>query len=188
MSKLTERLVLGGVALLIGLLLGWMVRGVATYNTATNTVTAYQDWRTACPAASQKQMPCEMVEDILDPKSKGTLARIGITKDNNKQIISFTLPFGVALEAGVGLRIGKDATPQVIQYRTCYQIGCIAQTDFTDKIANAMKNGTEVQMLFAGLDGKPVGAPISLKGYNDARRAYTSGESKRASWFWRLWS
>ena len=27
-----ERLIVGGVALLVGLLLGWMVRGVATYN------------------------------------------------------------------------------------------------------------------------------------------------------------
>ncbi len=33
MKNQTERLVVGGVALLVGLLLGWTVRGVGTYNT-----------------------------------------------------------------------------------------------------------------------------------------------------------
>ena len=108
MSKMTERLVVGGVALVAGLLLGWMIRGPATYNVATQTITTYQDWRTACPAANQKDAPCEMIQDILDPKSKGTVARIAITRDGKKQMIGFTLPFGVALEAGIGLRIGKD--------------------------------------------------------------------------------
>ncbi len=190
MSKLTERLVLGGASLVIGLLAGWMVRGVATFNPAQNTVTAYDDWRTACPAADQKQMPCEMVSEIIDDKNKSTLARVVITRDTankDKPIISFTLPFGVALEPGAGIQIGKDE-PKVIQYRTCYQVGCIAQGDFDEKLANALKSGTEVKLLFAGLDGKPVGTPIPLKGYSKAQHAYSSGESKRASWFWRLWS
>jgi invasion protein IalB len=187
MSKMTERLVVGGVALVIGLLLGWMIRGPVTYNMATQTITAYQDWRTACPAANQKNAPCEMIEDILDPKSKGTVARIAITRDGKKQMIGFTLPFGVALEAGIGLRIGKDPV-KVYQYRTCNQIGCIVATEFDDKLAAQLKATPEVQLMFAGLDGKPVAVPVSLKGYNEAHRAYASAESKRASWFWRLWS
>ena len=52
MNQMNERLAVGGGALLIGLLLGWMIRGVAAYSTTTETVTAFQDWRTACPAAT----------------------------------------------------------------------------------------------------------------------------------------
>ena len=37
------------------------------------------------------------------------MARITITTDkDNKQMMGFTLPLGVALEAGMGLQIGKD--------------------------------------------------------------------------------
>jgi invasion protein IalB len=187
MSKMTERLVVGGAALVIGLLLGWMIRGVASYSPETETVTAYQDWRTACPPAAQKTAPCEMIEDIQDDKTHGTVARVAITRDAGKQMIGFTMPFGVALEPGVGLRIGKNPV-KVIQYRTCNQIGCIAVTELDDKLATSLKSATDAQLLFAGLDGKPVGVPISMKGYNDAHRAYASNESKRANWFWRLWS
>jgi invasion protein IalB len=97
------------------------------------------------------------------------------------------MPFGVALEPGIGLRIGKNPV-KVIQYRTCNQIGCIAVTDLDDKMLASLKGAKDAQLLFAGMDGKPVGVPISLNGYNDAHRAYASEESRRANWFWRLWS
>jgi len=93
----------------------------------------------------------------------------------------------VALEPGIGLIVGKDPV-KVIQYRTCNQIGCIAVAPLDDKLAAALKAATDLKLMFAGLDGKPVAVPVSLKGYNDAHRAYASNESKRASWFWRLWS
>ena len=184
---MTERLVVGAAALVIGLILGWAIRGVASYSTATETVTAYQDWRTACPAASQKQAPCEMLQDVLDDKSHGTVARVAITSDNGKPVIGFTMPFGVALEPGIGLIIGKDPV-KVFQYRTCNQVGCLAVAPLDDKMLASLKGASDAKLMFAGLDGKPVAVPISLKGYNDAHRAYASNESKRASWFWRLWS
>jgi invasion protein IalB len=187
MNQMTERLVVGGAALLLGLILGWAVRGAATYNPAMETVATYQDWRTACPAATAKLAPCEMVEDIVDAKTKSTVARMAISRDGAKPMMAFTLPFGVALEPGIGLVIGKDPV-KVYPYRTCNQIGCVASLDFDDKLQAAMKSGTDMRLMYAGLDGKPIGMPLSFKGYNEARRAYTSGESKRASWFWRLWS
>lgn len=190
MKSTTERLVVGGVALLVGLLVGWMVRGVATYSTQTGTAGVYDDWRTACPAASVKAS-CQMMSDVMDTSAPGAaapLARITITVDNtNKPIMGFTLPFGVALQAGMGLQIGKDPV-KVYQYRTCMNDGCIAVTPFDDKLEKALSGTDDVHLLFAGLDGKPVSVPISLKGYNAARHAYLSTDAKRHSWFWRLWS
>ncbi len=185
MNKMTERLVVGGVALFVGLLIGWMVLGVASYNTATETVTAFQSWRTACPAATQVKQPCQMIQDILDDKTHGTVARIAVSHDGANQVLAFTMPFGVALEPGLGLRIGKDPV-KIVQYRTCNQIGCIATMPLDDKLTASLKGATDVQLLFAGLDGKPVGVPVSLKGYDAAHRAYSTSESKRSSWFCRL--
>ena len=189
MNKTSERLVIGGVALLVGLLLGWMVRGVATYNTAQDTVASYDDWRTACPSAKAKDASCEMSQDVVDDKSRSTIARISIARDlQKKQMMGFTLPFGVALEPGIGLQIGKDPV-KVYQYRTCNTVGCIAVIPADDKMMAALeKPDADIRLLFAGLDGKPVAVPVSVKGFKAAHSAYDSLQAKRTSWFWRMWS
>ena len=185
-----ERFIVGGVALLVGLLLGWMVRGVATYNTHAAQVASYDDWRVACPAAEAKDAACELSSDLIDKSNPNgqVLARATITSDKDgKQLMGFTLPFGVALEAGMGMRIGKEPV-KVIQYRTCNSVGCIATVPFDDALSNSLKNSDDAAVLFAGLDGKPVSVPFSFHGYPKAISAWKGAEAKRHSWFWRLWS
>jgi invasion protein IalB len=187
MNKMTERLVLGAAALVIGLIVGWAVRGVATYNTGTQTVTTYQDWRTACPPATLKDQKCQMMQDVMDTKSGQGVAQIAIGNQDNKDQFVTTLPLGLALEPGVGLVIGSDPV-RVFPYRTCGQGGCIAVLALDDKTETALKSAKDGKILVAGLDGKPVAIPLSLKGYSDAYSSWHSTEAKRTSWFWRLWS
>jgi invasion protein IalB len=188
-----ERLTVGvGVgALLLGLLVGWMVRGVTTYNIHAAEVASYDDWRVACPAADAKESHCEMSTDLVDRNQPNAtaMARMSIATDKDgKQMLGFTMPFGVALEAGMGLRLGKEPV-KVYQYRTCNQVGCIAVTPFDDNIKTALKNNTDdAAVMFAGLDGKPVAVPVSFKGYQKSLSAWRSADARRNSWFWRLWS
>ena len=191
-----ERLIIGGAALLVGLILGWMVRGVATYNVHQASIATYEDWRVACPQAVSDDPAvkdtahCELSTDVVD-KSQGTpsaVARATITTDKDgKQVLGFVLPFGVALEAGMGLKVGKDPV-KVYPYRTCNSIGCIATTSFDDKLATSLKSTDDASVMFAGLDGKPVSVPMSIKGYQQSLSAWKSAEARRNSWFWRLWS
>ncbi|HVW72078.1 MAG TPA: invasion associated locus B family protein [Rhizomicrobium sp.] len=185
-----ERFVVGGVSLLVGLLLGWMVRGVATYNVHAAQVASYDDWRVACPSADQKDAACELSTDLIDKSQPNgaVLARATITTDKDgKQVMGFTLPFGVALEAGMGMRIGKDPV-KVIQYRTCNSVGCVATTPFDDALSKSLSGTDDAAVLFAGLDGKPVSVPFSFHGYKTSLSAWKSAEARRHSWFWRLWS
>jgi invasion protein IalB len=186
----TERLIVGGVALLVGLAAGWMGRGVATYNIHAASVATYEDWRVACPSAETKDVSCEMSTDVVD-RSQGTanaVARAGITTaKDGKEMLSFMLPYGVALEAGMGLRIGKDPV-KVYQYRTCNSVGCLAETPLDPALASALKGADDASLMFAGLDGKPVSVPMSFKGYKQSLSAWQSADHKRKSWFWRLWS
>jgi invasion protein IalB len=188
----TERLIVGGVALLVGLLLGWMVRGVATYNPRAASMAAYEDWRVACPAQDPKDTTssyCSLMSDVIDPQRGQPIAQIVITTDakDKKPLIGFTLPHGVALEAGMGLKIGKDPV-KVIPYRTCTTLGCSATAEFDDKFAASMKGATDAQVMFATLEGKPIGIPMSFKGYGKALSIWKGNDAKRKSWFWRLWS
>ena len=185
-----ERVIVGVVALLVGLLLGWMARGVASYNVHAAQVATYDDWRVACPSADMKDAACELSTDLIDKSQPNgsVLARATVTTDKDgKQVMGFTLPFGVALEAGMGMRIGKDPV-KVIQYRTCNTVGCIATTPFDDTLSNTLKGTDDAAVLFAGLDGKPVSVPFSFKGYQTSLSAWKSAEARRHSWFWRLWS
>lgn len=185
-----ERLIVGGAALLVGLLAGWMIRGVATYNIHTASVSVYEDWRVACPEADSKDSSCELSTDVVD-KSQGTpnpLGRAGVTfAKDGKQMMNFMLPYGVALEAGMGFRVGKEPV-KVIQYRTCNTIGCLAETPFDAPMATALNGTDDAAVMFAGLDGKPVSVPISFKGYKKALSVWKSNEQKRHVWFWRLFS
>jgi invasion protein IalB len=187
-----ERLSIGvGIgALLVGLLAGWMVRGVTTYNVHQASIAAYDDWRVACPASETKDASCELSTDVVD-KSQGTanaVARATITTDKDgKQVLGFVLPYGVALEAGMGLKVGKDPV-KIIQYRTCNTVGCIATTAFDDALSNSLKGTDDASVMFAGLDGKPVSVPMSFKGYQQSLAAWKGSDARRKSWFWRLWS
>jgi invasion protein IalB len=185
MNKLTERLVLGAVALVLGLAVGWAVRGVVSYNPGMESVTAYQDWRVACPPASAKAQNCELQEDVVDSKSGSTVVRIGITSDKDKPELGLTLPLGVALPPGVGLSLGTDK-PLVFSYRTCNTVGCIAVLQLDSKIQTSLSAAKDAKVLVAGLDGKVVAIPISFKGYGDALNAYHGAEARRASWLWRV--
>src|SRR3954464_3963490 len=146
-----ERLIVGGVALLVGLLLGWMGRGLATYNVHAAQIATYDDWRGGCPAADSKDASCELSSHLVDRNqpNASALARMSIATDKDgKQIVGFTLPHGVALEAGMGLRIGKDPV-KVYQYRTCTAVGCIATTPFDDNLKTLLKNADDASVMFA---------------------------------------
>lgn len=186
MNTMNQRLVVGGVALLVGVLLGWVGHGLTGYSATTETVTASQDWRTACPPATVKDQGCEIVQDILDGKTHSEIARIVIARDNGKPVIGFTLPLGVALDPGMGLVFGTDPE-KAIAYRTCTAQGCVAEIPLDDKIQASLDAGKDGKMLASGLDNRRVAIPLSLKGFSDAQRVYRSNEAKRGSWFWRMW-
>jgi len=184
------QLIVGGGALLVGLLAGWMIRGVTTYNTHTASVATYDDWRVACPMAETKDVHCELSTDVMDRSqvTPSAVARAGIAiNKEGKQTLNFMLPYGVALEAGMGLRIGKEPV-KVYQYRTCNSVGCLAETPFDDALAATLNGADDAYVMFASLEGKPMSVPMSFKGYKASLAAWKSADQKRNSWFWRLWS
>ncbi|HXR95354.1 MAG TPA: invasion associated locus B family protein [Rhizomicrobium sp.] len=187
MTNLTERLVIGVVALLVGLAVGWAVRGVVSYNTGTQAVTAYGSWRVACPAASQPNVNCELVQDVMDSQSHQEIVRIAVGKlPDGKSALDLVLPLGVALEPGVGLVMGTNPM-HTAKYRTCTQQGCIVDIPLDQKLQKEFDEGKDGKVVFAGSnDNKPIAIPLSLTGYADAQRAYRRDEAKRASWYWRM--
>jgi invasion protein IalB len=190
MNKNMKRLAIGGGALVLGLLLGWAVRGVATYNVNSSFNTTYDDWRAFCPPAATEAASCEAMGDVVDPNLKATVARISIVRDKkaeNKEMIAFMLPHDVLLDAGVGVQVGKEAV-KVFQYRTCNDVGCIAIVPLEPEMKSALRSNTETKISFTGAqpNSKAQTLTVSFKGFNSALSAYERGESRRTSAFWRI--
>jgi invasion protein IalB len=183
-----ERLVVGGGALVLGLLLGWMVRGVATYNTGAQITVPYDDWAVVCPPATAKDVSCEMVGNLTDPKTKDVVARMSITKDPKQgQVIAFLLPLNVMLEQGLALKLG-NTDPKLYKYRTCTQQGCVSVTPVDDKTVAAIGSADKVTLMaMSAMPGATrQDTDVSRKGFAAARSAYLSSNRKRAAWYWRL--
>jgi|SRR5579871_315014 len=189
LNSTTMRATLGAILLIAGLAAGWF--GHKALNGAPDlpTVTMYQDWRLACPDSSQKDASCELQQDVLDSKSHTELARLSILQFSGEKTLLITVPYNVLLQPGLGLGFGDPGNkPLVFQYETCNGVGCIVRAKLDDTLAQALATSTQARVLLAGLDGKAVGLPFSTKGYADASAAYESAESRRHSWWRRLWS
>lgn len=173
--------------LVIGLLAGWFLHGAASAPPDIPTVGVYDDWRLACPQSTTKDATCEIQQDVLDAKSHSELARLSIFKLKGESVMLVTVPYNVLLEPGIGLGFGNDK-PLVYPFETCNGVGCIVKVPFNDALAKKLSGAPQARILFAGLDGKPVGLPFSLKGFKASYAAYNSKEGQRRSWWRRLWS
>lgn len=184
----------GGLAallLIVGLLAGWFGHKALTSPPDLATISVYDDWRLACPQLTQKDGSCEIQQDVLDAKTRTELARLSIFNVKTDKTLLITVPFNVLLEPGVGIRVG-DAKPKFYPFESCNGVGCMVRIVFKDDVAktfdDAAAGSKQIQLVIAGLDGKFVGLPFSLKGYQGSMGAFDSNDSKRHSWWSRLWS
>ena len=178
--------------LVVGLIAGWFGHKALMSPPDIPTISVYQDWRVACPQTTEKDASCEIQQDVLDAKSHTELARLSLFrfKDAGDTMV-VTVPYNVLLDPGIGIGFGNDK-PRVYPFETCNGVGCVVRIKFDDDLAKSFNTAAtgdaQARILFAGLDGKPVGLPFSLKGYSDAIGAFYSAEAKRRSWWRRLWS
>jgi len=187
MNSTTVRASLGAVLLVVGLIAGWFAHRAMHGAPDIATISVYDDWRLACPPASQQDGTCEMQQDVLDAKTHNELARLSIFRLKGDNTLIVTVPFNVLLEPGLALGFGNDK-PLIYPYETCNGVGCIVRVKFDDTLRAALGKTTSARVLFAGLDGKPVGLPFSVKGFNEAAAAFDTAEARRHSWWRRFWS
>ena len=181
------RSAIGAVLLVVGLIAGWFGHKAMSAPPDVPTVAVYQDWRVACPQSTDKDATCEVQQDVLDDKSHTELARMTIFRLKDANTLVVTVPFNVLLDPGIALGLGNDK-PLVYPFETCNGVGCVVRIPFDETLAKSIAAAPQARILFAGLDGKPVGLPFSLKGFAEANNAFNSAEARRRSWWRRLWS
>ncbi len=125
--------IIGGVALVVGLLVGWIVTSLTSHGDDVATIAIYQDWRLGCPASTDKKLNCELSSDITEAKSHSRVGQIALGIKDDKKVMAITVPLSVLLPPGLGLKFGADA-PTTYQYATCSPVGCSVIVPVDDKV------------------------------------------------------
>jgi invasion protein IalB len=178
-----SRTILGVViAILIfaaGAVVGWLGGSAQPALADVPTVAIYDGWRLACPAASQKTMPCVISNDLIETKTGKKVAQLAIVPAKSGSVLVVTAPFDVLLTAGMGLVL-DGGKPRAYPYVTCNNAGCIAQIPFDDALRSEMRSAKQGKLLFGNLDRKTVAVMFSLDGFaraDDAIKARQSGHT-----------
>jgi len=181
------RIVIPVALLVVGVLAGWFGHSYASAPANVPSIAMYQDWRLMCPSPADAKGSCAMVQDVVDAQRGAEIAHLALGKTKTGLEMVVTMPFDVLLAPGMGLSVGTDAV-RVYPYQTCNAVGCIATLPVDDKLLASLRSAKQARLLFAMLNNKPIGLPFSLNGFNDANDAFSNNESRRTSWWGRLWS
>ena len=174
------------VCLVLGVALGWILRGPGIESNV-GRIMVYQDWRLACPKDSDDKASCQLATELVDPKTGTPLAQIALTRFEGKPTMSIRVPLTVLIPAGLGLQFGSDT--KTYQYATCSAVGCFAFVPADDKLLDQLKSASSVSVVVTvSQNGKSAALPMSVRGYVEAAKALNTIEGKRHSWWRRLWS
>ena len=135
----------------------------------------YGDWSVRCLRAPDDQNdPCEMHQLMLGPDGSPT-AEINLFQVNRENVVAgatIVTPLETLLTQNLRLKI-DGGTGKVYPFTLCSRQGCVAQVGFLDEELNAMKAGTEAQVIIvpAAAPESTVELKISLSGFTAAYEA-----------------
>ena len=179
-----------GAAVLLfvaGGLAGWIGHSLAAPPDKVGTISVYEDWRLACPALSAKDGSCALAQDIMDSRTGSDIAKLAIGRGKTGLEMIVTGPLDMLIQPGMGVALGSDKI-RVYPYQTCTAAGCVAIIPVDGSLMSSMRSTNQGRLLFVLPNTKPVGLPFSLKGFVSADDAWRNEESRRKSWWRRLWS
>lgn len=132
----------------------------------------FQDWTLHCVTAEGRPEACEMLQDVSNDKGRVLLMMVGRVPNIDTPGMLILLPLGIALPAGVSLRI-DNGDRQPIELKLCAKEGCHAeQAPLKPDVLSALKAGTKgtVSFYVFARQGKQqqVNIPVSFLGFSAA--------------------
>ena len=126
----------------------------------------FKDWSRNCDALPGGKQACHIVQDVTDNQSGEVVLRaeVGLIPGTKRALLLITVPLGVALRPGLGLRI-DTGKPQQMLFDACARDGCRAATPMSAALIRAMKRGARAQVTVMRLDGERYVVPVSLAGF-----------------------
>lgn len=84
---------------------------------------------------------------------------------NPKKHLMVMVPLGVALPAGLQIKIDEDKEPTKLVYTICHPGGCTAEVEASDEIVAKLKKGKQMMVAAMNVAAKPIFLPVPLTGF-----------------------
>ena len=97
---------------------------------------------------------------------------VGYPAESETAVAVLTLPLGVSLPPGIGLRI-DDGPEQRLEIERCEQAGCRAYFAVEGELLASLKRGLTTYVTFHVPPRKPVTLEVSLRGFTAGFNALT---------------
>ena len=124
-------------------------------------------WGASCESASRNApLSCAMEQRAFISGSGQLVAAMSVRVpgDTRKPVLLIRLPLGLSIEAGVTVSVdGADGSKFPLQ--TCDASGCYASAALPEALGTALARGQTVDLIFAGLDKRPLKVSLPLTGF-----------------------
>ncbi|MEA2117300.1 invasion associated locus B family protein [Halovibrio sp. HP20-50] len=133
------------------------------------TTESFQDWEVRCQRNAEGPTPCAMVQMITQPDSNQPLMQVifDYPPQIDGPVMSFFVPLGVRLAAGLQLRV-DNGEPIQFPYQVCLEQGCRADTPIGPSMLQQLRVGNTATLSMIGPRGNQMDLNISLIGFTDA--------------------
>lgn len=138
---------------------------------ASSIQESYQDWQVAC-VATKDATHCAMTQRQADPKTHKRVLTIALRPSGADRLAGqLLLPFGLALQSGVTLRIDDGPQGSPLPFLTCLPAGCVVALDLPRAMIQAASHAKALAVEARSLTSKePIAFTVSLKGFASAYR------------------
>jgi invasion protein IalB len=130
----------------------------------------FGNWTLRCKTmAADAARRCEMVQMLGDNETGQDvlLVAVGYPEGQTRPVAWIILPLGVLLPPGIGLKIDQSE-PKGLPFRHCDTGGCATPWPLAETDIAALKQGSELMVIFKNIEGKSLGLPVSLSGFTAA--------------------
>lgn len=137
---------------------------------SSNAKEIFKDWSVEC--SKYEFGGCQMVQSLKHKSLNKTFATFTLS-DNNPNILNVTVPLGVYIPRGIGIKT-KNGSIEQTSYLVCLPDGCNAQFELALDYIKIFKKDNEVEIRFYQADSKPISVSMSLDGFSSAYSLLTN--------------
>jgi invasion protein IalB len=138
----------------------------------------FGDWVVGCEKGEKGKQICFLSQiltsqnekDEKNPQHVATF-RIGYFAKSKELKMLQILPFGISLQAGTSIILGKDKLISPGKFTTCQAFGCLAVADLTKQDLESILGATEAYVGVMSLEGKQININLSTNGLKEGLEA-----------------
>jgi len=167
--------------LALGLVLGWLARGILAAPHDALTVATYGDWRLACPPRAETEKACMLSQNVVDQRTQAVVMQVALSHQKAKPVIEIVVPLNKLLPPGIGVHIG-DAAVKTVAYKSCNSGACVADIIGDKTLFDSILSATRLGIDVTEVSGQLTTMALSINGLKEAAAAMRDADSKRHSW------